>query len=172
MTISMYQATVPVFIRILTNLNAILAKAAAHGQAKKIDDSVLLNARLFPDMLPLTKQVHIATDFARGTAARLAGVETPVYDDNEQTFAELIARVDRTIDYLKSFKASQIDGSETREISRPLGTQPRKFSGINYLLQFALPNFYFHAATTYAILRHNGIEVGKGDFIGALDLLP
>jgi hypothetical protein len=172
MTISMYQASVPVFIRILTSLNAILAKAAAHAQAKKIDDSVLLNARLFPDMLPLTKQVHIATDFARGTAARLAGVETPVYEDNEQTFAELMARVERTIVYLRTLKAAQIDGSEAREISRPIGGQPKKFTGINYLLQFGLPNFYFHATTTYAILRHNGIEVGKMDFIGAMDLLP
>jgi hypothetical protein len=172
MTISMYQASVPVFIRMLTNLNVILAKGAAHAQAKKIDESVLLNARLSPDMFPLTKQVHIATDFARGTGARLAGLETPEYEDNEKTFAELMARVERSLDYLRTLKPAQIDGSETREISRPLGTQPRKFTGINYLLQFALPNFYFHATTTYAILRHNGIELGKGDFIGALDLLP
>ncbi len=123
-------------------------------------------------MLPLTKQIHIATDFARGTAARLAGVDTPVYEDKETTFAELIARIDRTIDYLRSLTPAQIDGSETREISRPLGDKPRRFSGINYLLQFAMPNFYFHATTTYAILRHNGVELGKTDFIGALDLLP
>jgi len=167
----MYQASVPVFIRTLTTLNAILSKAAAHAQAKKIDDSVLLNARLFPDMLPFTRQVHIATDFARGTAARLAGLEVPVFEDNEKTFAELMSRVERTIDYLKTFKPAQIDGSETREIVRPIGGQPKKFTGINYLLQFALPNFYFHATTTYALLRHGGIEVGKMDFIGALDLV-
>jgi uncharacterized protein len=169
MTISMYQASVPVFVRMLTNLNGILAKAAAHAQAKKIDESVLLNARLSPDMFPLTKQVHIATDFARGTGARLAGLEMPVYEDNEKTFAELIARVERTLGYLQTLKPAQIDGSETREIVRPIGGQPKKFTGINYLLQFALPNFYFHATTTYAILRHSGIEVGKMDFIGALD---
>jgi hypothetical protein len=172
MTISMYQASVPVFIRMLTNLKAILAKGAAHAQAKKIEESVFLNARLSPDMFPLTKQIHIATDFARGTGARLAGVDTPAYEDNETTFAELIARVDRSIEYLRSLKPAQIDGSETREISRPLGDKPRKFSGINYLLQFAMPNFYFHVTTAYAILRHNGIELSKGDFIGALDLLP
>lgn len=171
MTITMYQASVPVFIRTLTTLNAILSKAAAHAQAKKIDDSVLLNARLFPDMLPFTKQVHLATDFARGTAARLASLEIPVFEDNEKTFAELMARVERTLDYLRTFKPEQIDGSETREIVRPLGGQPKKFTGINYLLQFALPNFYFHATTTYALLRHSGIEVGKMDFIGALDLV-
>jgi hypothetical protein len=169
MTISMYQASVPVFVRMLTNLNVILSKAAAHAQAKKIDESVLLNARLFPDMFPLTKQVHIATDFARGTGARLAGLEMPVYEDNEKTFAELMARVERTLGYLQTLKVAQIDGSETREIVRPIGGQPKKFTGINYLLQFALPNFYFHATTTYAILRHNGIELGKTDFIGALD---
>jgi hypothetical protein len=120
MTISMYQASVPVFVRMLNNLKAVLAKGAAHAQARKIEESVLLNARLSPDMFPLTKQIHIATDFARGTAARLAGVDTPVYEDKETTFAELIARIDRTVDYLRSLKPGQIDGSETREISRPL----------------------------------------------------
>ena len=169
MTISMYQAAVTVFIRMLTNLKAILAKAAAHTQAKKIDESVLLDARLYPDMFPLVKQVHIATDFARGTGARLSGVEPPSYEDNEKTFAELIARVERTLDYLRSLKPAAIDGSETREIVRPVRGEPKKFTGINYLLQYALPNFYFHSTTTYAILRHNGVELGKGDFIGALD---
>ena len=169
MTISMYQASVPVFIRMLTNLNGILSKGAAHAQAKKIDESVLLNARLSPDMFPLTKQVHIATDFARGTGARLAGAEPPVYEDNEQTFAELMARVERTLEYLRTLKAAQIDGSETREIVRPIRGEPKKFTGINYLQQFALPNFFFHTTTAYAILRHNGIELSKTDFIGSLD---
>lgn len=169
MTISMYQASVPVFIRMLTTLNAVLSKGAAFAQAKKIDESVLLDARLSPDMFPLTKQIHIATDFARGTAARLAGVEMPSYEDNEKTFGELNARVERTIAYLKSLNAAQIDGSETREIVRPVRGEPKKFTGINYLLQYALPHFFFHVTTAYAILRHNGVELSKGDYIGALD---
>jgi hypothetical protein len=169
MTISMYQASVPVFIRMLTNLKAILQKAAAHAQAKKIDESVLLNARLYPDMFPLTRQVQIASDFARGTSARLSGVEPPAYEDNEKTFAELVARIDRTVDYLRALKADAIEGSEAREIVRPVRGQPKTFTGINFLLQYAMPNFYFHTTTTYAILRHCGIEIGKGDFIGALD---
>jgi hypothetical protein len=165
----MYQASVPVFIRMLTNLKGILEKAAAHAQAKKIDESVLLNARLYPDMFPLIKQVHIATDFARGTGARLSGAEPPSYEDNETTIAELVARVERSIDYLRTLKPAAIDGSEAREIVRPVRGQPKKFTGINYLQQFALPNFFFHTTTTYAILRHCGIELGKADFIGALD---
>lgn len=169
MTISMYQASVPVFIRMLTNLKGILDKAATHAQAKKIDESVLINARLFPDMLPLIKQVHIATDFACGTGARLSGAEPPSYEDNEKTFAELVARIERSIEYLRTLKPAAIDGSETREIVRPVRGQPKTFTGINYLQQFALPNFFFHTTTTYAILRHHGVELGKADFIGALD---
>jgi hypothetical protein len=169
MTISMYQASVPVFIKTLTNLKGILEKAAAQAKARKIEDSVLLNARLYPDMFPLIKQVHIATDFARGTGARLAGKEPPSYEDNETNFAELIARVTRSLDYLRTLKAGEIDGSEAREIVRPLRGEPKKFAGINYLLQFALPNFFFHTTTTYAILRHSGVELGKNDFIGSLD---
>ena len=169
MTISMYQASVPVFIKMLTNLKGILEKADAHAKAKKIEDSVLLNARLYPDMFPLITQVHIATDFARGTGARLAGKEPPSYEDNETTFAELIARTERTLDYLRTLKAGEIDGSEAREIVRKLRAGPKTFTGINYLLQFAMPNFYFHTTTTYAILRHSGVELGKTDFIGSLD---
>ncbi len=169
MSISMYQASVPVFIRMLTSLNGVLSKGAAFAQAKKIDESVLLNARLNPDMFPLTKQIHIATDFARGTGARLAGAEVPSYEDNEKTFAELTARVDRTIAYLKTLKNTQIDGSETREIVRPVRGEPKTFTGINYLLQYALPHFFFHVTTAYAILRHNGVELSKGDYIGTLD---
>jgi len=130
---------------------------------------VLINARLSPDMFPLIKQVHIATDFARGTGARLSGAEPPSYEDNEKSLAELIARVERSIEYLRTLKPAAIDGSETREIVRPVRGEPKKFTGINYLLQFALPNFYFHTTTAYAILRHNGIDLGKSDFIGALD---
>jgi hypothetical protein len=169
MTISMYQASVPVFARRLSALKAVLAKGAAHAAARKIDESVFINARLYPDMLPLKAQVFIATDFARGTLARLAGSEPPKWEDNEATFAELGARVDRAIEAVKSFTAAQIDGSETRAITRPVRGEPKTFTGINFLLQYATPNFYFHVTTAYAILRSNGVEVGKSDFIGALD---
>jgi hypothetical protein len=169
MTISMYQASVPLFIKTLTNLKGILEKASAHAQAKKIDESVLMNARLYPDMFPFTRQVQIACDFGRGTGARLAGKEPLALEENEQTIAELVSRVERSIDYLRTLKPADIDGSEAREIVRPLRGEQKKFTGINYLLQFALPNFFFHATTAYAILRHNGIELGKADFIGALD---
>jgi hypothetical protein len=169
MTISMYQASVPVLLKGLANLKAILEKAAAHAQAQKIDDTVLVTARLYPNMLPLSKQVQIASDFARGTTARLAGAEPPAMEDNEKTLADLIARVQKTIDYVKPFTAAQVDGSEARSITRPVRGQPKTFTGINYLLQYALPNFYFHMATAYGILRHNGVEIGKSDFLGALD---
>jgi len=166
MSITMYQASVPQFIRMLANLKAILEKAAAHAAAKKIDESVLLGARLFPDMFPLTRQVQIATDFARGTGARLAGMEPTSVDDKEQSFVELAARVDNAIAYLRTLPAAQIDGSEKREITRMIRGAPKTFTGLDYLVKYALPNFYFHLSTAYAILRHNGIEVGKGDFVG------
>jgi len=169
MTLSMYQASVPVFTKMLTNLKSILQKAAAHTQSRKIDESALLGARLFPDMFVFTRQVQLACDFARGTGARLAGLEPPVHEDTEQSFAELVSRIDRTLEFLRTLKPQQIDGSESREIVRPVRGEPKKFTGINYLLQFALPNFFFHVATAYAILRHNGIDIGKADFIGALD---
>jgi hypothetical protein len=166
---SMYQASVPMFVRMLTNLRAILNKGAAYAQARKIDEAVLLNARLFPDMFPLTRQVQIACDFARGTAARLAGKEPPALEETEKTFAELIARIDRSLEYIRTIAAREIDGSEAREIVRPIRGEPKKFTGINYLEQFGLPNFFFHLTTGYAILRHSGVELGKADFIGALD---
>ncbi|MEO8507645.1 MAG: DUF1993 domain-containing protein [Betaproteobacteria bacterium] len=169
MTISMYQASVPVFARGLSNLKTILAKGAAHAAAKKIDESVFVNARLYPDMLPFARQVHIATDFARGTVARLSGSEPPKWDDTETTFAELIARVERTIEAVNSFAAAQVDGSEARPVTRQVRGEPKTFTGINYLLQYSMPNFYFHMTTAYAILRSHGVEVGKGDFIGKLD---
>jgi len=169
MTISMYQASVPLLIRMLTNLKGILEKGLAHAQAKKIDEAVFLNARLYPDMFALTRQVQIAADFARATGARLAGQEPPGYEDNEKTFAELISRVERSIEYLRTVTPGMIDGSEAREIIRPIRGEPKKFTGIGYLLQFALPNFFFHTTTAYAILRHGGVELGKNDFIGALD---
>jgi hypothetical protein len=169
MTISMYQASVPVFLRMLTNLRGILDKAAAHAQAKKIDESVLLAARLYPDMFALTRQVQLACDFGAGTGARLAGKEPPAFDNAANSFADLAARVDRSVEHLRTLTPGEIDGSEGREIVRPIRGQPKTFTGINYLLQFALPNFFFHVTTAYAILRHNGIEIGKGDFVGALD---
>ncbi len=167
MSITMYQASVPQFVRMLGNLKGILEKAAVHAAARKVDEAVLLNARLFPDMFPLTRQVQIATDFGRGTGARLSGVEPPSIEDNEQSFAELVARVDAAIAYLKTLPAAKIDGSEAREITRKVRGVERTFAGIDYLVQYALPNFYFHLATTYAILRHNGVELGKVDFVGS-----
>ena len=166
MTISMYQASIPVVSRMLTNLRQILAKAEAHAQAKKIDPGVLLNSRLSADMLPLTKQVQFVSDTAKGMAARLAGVENPPYEDKETTFAELYARIDKTKAFLDSFKASQIDGSEDRDVALPLRDGTLNFKGQAYLLGFALPNFYFHVVTTYAILRHLGVDIGKRDYIG------
>jgi hypothetical protein len=169
MTISMYQASIPIFTRTLQSLRGMLVKAEKHAEARKIEPAVLLRDRLYPDMFDFTRQVQIATDFARGTGARLAGSEPPAVEDKETTFAELVARIDRTLDYLRTLDRAQIEGSEAREIMRPIRGEPHRFTGINYLTQFALPNFFFHATTAYAILRHNGIELGKADFIGALD---
>ena len=166
MKLSMYQASIPVFIRMLGNLSAILAKGVAHAEAKKIDPSVLVNSRLFPDMFALARQVQIASDTAKGAAARLAGLEPPSYDDNEKTFPELIARLDKTVEYLKTLKPEQIDGSEERTISLKVAGQPMTFQGMTFLLQRALPNLYFHTTTAYSILRHNGVEVGKKDYLG------
>ncbi|MFO1413625.1 MAG: DUF1993 domain-containing protein [Burkholderiales bacterium] len=169
MQMSMYQASVPVLARGLTSLRTVLQKAQAHATAKKIDESVLIGLRLFPDMFPLNRQVYIATDFARGTVARLAGSEPPKWEDNEATFDALIARVDRAIEAVRSFTPAQIDGSEARPVTRPIRGEPKTFTGINFLSQYALPNFWFHCVTAYNILRANGVELGKGDFIGGLD---
>jgi hypothetical protein len=171
MAISMSQASIPAFIRMLTSLSAILDKAAQHATSRKIDPAVLLATRLFPDMLPLTKQVQLACDFAKGGAARLAGVEPPKFPDEEKTIDELKARIARTIDFVKGVQASQIDGSESRDIALPLGGQTYHFKGQGYLLNMVLPNFYFHTTTAYAILRHCGIELGKRDFIGPLETM-
>jgi len=168
MTISMYQASVPVFVKGLTNLKAILEKALAHAQEKKIDDTVFVNARLYPDMLPLSGQIQIATDMARGTLARLSGNEPPKWEDDEKTMPELIARIDKTTDYLKTFTAAQIEGTEGKAITRTIRGNPMTFTGVDYLQQFSIPNFYFHAATAYGLLRHNGVAVGKLDFLGKL----
>ena len=168
MSLSMYEASVPVFRRALVNLAAILHKAAAHAQAKKFDPVVLVNARLAPDMLPLSRQVQIACDHARGAAARLSGVERPPVPDTEATLDELQTRIASTIAYLDTFKPAQIDGSEQREITIPLRSGEIKLKGQPYLLHFAFPNFWFHVTTTYAILRHNGVDIGKQDFTGQM----
>ncbi|HEY2816665.1 MAG TPA: DUF1993 domain-containing protein [Casimicrobiaceae bacterium] len=169
MPLSMYQSSIPVFIKTLTSLKSVLEKGAAHAQAKKIDDTVLLQSRLYPDMLPLTAQVQIAADMTRGCVDRLTGSEPDSWEDNEKTFADLIARLDRTIAYLESVNEKQLDGAETRSVTRKLRGQPKTFTGVNYLQQFVLPNLFFHATTTYAILRHSGVELGKLDFLGPLD---
>ena len=166
MTISMYQASAPRLANSLNNLAAILDKAAAHAEAKKIDPSVLLQSRLYPDMLPLLRQVQIASDNAKGAVARLAGVEVPKYEDTEETIVDLKQRLAKTIDFVSSVKPAQIDGSEEKDIHLKLGPREVTFKGMQYLLGFALPNFYFHVVTAYDILRHNGVEIGKRDFIG------
>ncbi|GAA0711695.1 DUF1993 domain-containing protein [Dokdonella soli] len=168
MTLSMYDASAPVFIRGLNQLAAILHKAAAHAQAHKIDPSVLVNARLYPDMFPLARQIQIATDHARGAPARLAGITRPSYPDTEATFDELQARIAKTIAFIETFKPEQIDGSEERTIIVPVRGNNIEFKGAPYLLGFAQPNFYFHTTTAYAILRHCGVEIGKMDFLGSL----
>jgi len=166
MKISMYQASVPMFIRMLNNLAAVLDKGAAHAEAKKIDPSVLINSRLYPDMLPLARQVQIASDGAKGAAARLAGLEPPKYEDTETTFSDLKGRIQKTIAYLNTFKPEQIDGSEERTVTLQIRGQPVPFQGMPYLFNHAVPNFYFHITTAYDILRHCGVEIGKADFLG------
>ena len=166
MTISMYQASAPRFARMLRNLSAILAKAQAHCEAKQLDPAALTTCRLFPDMFPLTRQVQIACDQAKGAVARLAGVEPPKHEDSEQTFPELQARIAKVLDYVESMKAAQIDGSETRDVVLKLRSGELKFKGVDYLFNHAYPNFYFHVTTAYDILRHNGVELGKKDFVG------
>jgi len=166
MTLSMYQASAPRFANMLKNLSAILDKAQAHVEAKKLDPAALTACRLYPDMFPLTRQVQVACDAAKGAVARLAGVEIPKHEDTEQTFAELQARIARTIDFINTIKPAQIDGSEGKEIVLKLGAREVKFTGMQYLLGHATPNFYFHVTTAYNILRHNGVEVAKRDYIG------
>ena len=166
MTISMYEASIPVLKRFLSNLSVILTKASAYADARKIDHSVLLNARLFPDMYSLIKQVQIASDQAKGAAARLAGVEIPKFEDNESSFAELHERIAKTIAFLDTIKPEQLEGSESRDIVLTLRDRKLEFKGLQYLLTWVQPNFYFHVTTAYDILRHNGVEIGKRDFMG------
>jgi len=166
MTLSMYQASVPVFIHAMGNLQAILAKAAAHAEAKKIDPAVFINARLAPDMFPLSRQVQIASDAAKGAAARLAGVAVPSYEDTETTFPELHERLAKTIAFVKGVPAGEMNRAESREIKLTLGGQERTLSGETYLARVALPNFFFHVTTAYDILRNKGVPLGKRDFLG------
>ncbi len=168
MSISMYTASVPVFKQLLTALSDVLTKAEAHAEARKIDPAVLLQTRLYPDMFPLVRQVQIACDFAKSVPARLAGVEVPAYEDNEQSFAELQARITKTLALINGLSAAQIDGSAALEIVlRPGTPKEKKLDGQTYLLAYGLPQFFFHVTTTYALLRHNGVEIGKRDFMGA-----
>lgn len=168
MTISLYASSVPVFTQMLGSLSTMLLKAEEHATAKNIEPNALLQARLFPDMFPLTRQVQIACDFARGVSARLAGVEVPKFDDNEQTFVELQTLISKTLAFVIAFKPEQIDGNEAREIiTRPGTPKEKRFNGQAYLLSYGLPQFFFHVTTTYAILRHNGVELGKKDYMGA-----
>ena len=166
MSLTMYQASIPSFVRMLGNLSSMLDKAAAHAEAKNIDPSIFVNARLAPDMYPLSRQVQIATDMVKGCAARLAGIEVPRYEDNETTFVELQVRIAKTKAFIQSVSASQIDGSEDHKITPKFGSRELSFSGQDYLLDFVIPNFHFHLSMTYAILRHHGVEIGKKDYTG------
>lgn len=166
MTISMYQASVPRLANVLGNLSRILDKAQAHAEAKKLDATVLPEARLFPDMFNLTRQVQIACDTAKSVVARLAGAEIPAYEDNERSFDELKARIAKTIAFVQSFTPEQIDGTEDKAIVTKRGDKETHYVGMQFLLGHAIPNVYFHVTTAYNILRHNGVEIGKRDYLG------
>jgi hypothetical protein len=166
----MYQASAPRFANTLKNLAVLLDKTQAHCEAKKIDPLAITSFRLFPDMFPLNRQIYIATDTAKGAVARLAGIEIPKYEDTEQTIAELKARIAKTVDFVMSVPAAKIDGSADKDIAMKAGGKDVVFKGAQYLLGHAYPNFYFHCTTAYNILRHNGIEVGKRDFLGTIVL--
>ncbi|AZC27579.1 MULTISPECIES: DUF1993 domain-containing protein [Pseudomonas] len=168
MTISLYAASVPVFKQMLKALSDVLHKAEAHATAKGIEPNALLQARLYPDMFPLVRQVQIAVDFAKGVSARLAEVELPKYDDSETSFADLQALLAKVLAFIDGIQPSQVDGKEGIEIvTRPGTPKEKRFSGQSYLLTYGLPQFFFHVTTAYAILRHNGVEVGKRDYMGA-----
>jgi hypothetical protein len=166
MPLSMYQASVPVFTRGFANLSEILGKADAHAAERKIEPSVFINSRLAPDMFPLSRQIQIATDVTKGGVARIAGIEVPSFADTEATFPELQARIKKTVDFIQGVKPAQIDGTEEKEITLKVGGSDMTFKGQTYLLNFVLPNFYFHITAAYAILRHNGLPIGKGDYLG------
>jgi len=166
MTISMYLASVPRLVNALNNLSLVLGKAQAHIEAKKLDPKTLLEFRLYPDMLNMTRQVQIASDTAKGLVARLAGLDNPVHEDNEQSIAELQARLAKTVAFMQSVSAAQIDGTEDKAIVVKRGDKETHYKGMQFLLGHALPNVYFHSSMTYAILRHNGVEIGKRDYLG------
>ncbi len=168
MSLSMYEASVPAFVNMLNSLSAILDKAAAFAAAKKIDPSVLVGDRLAPDMYPLARQIQIATDGVKGGAARLAGVEVPSYPDTETTLPELKERIAKTVALLNSLDKAKFDGAEDRTITLKVGPNELQFPAKVYLFEFVIPSFYFHATTTYAILRHNGVDLGKPDFLAGL----
>jgi len=167
MTNALYASSIPLFQQMLGGLKSVLAKAEAHAVDKKIDPNALLQARLFPDMFPLLKQVQVATDFAKGVAHRLADVEVPKMDDAELTFADLQARIDKVLALMSGLDEAQFEGAATREIVTQAGTpKEKRFTGQSYLVNYGLPHFFFHTTTAYNILRHNGVEVGKRDYIG------
>lgn len=166
MSLTMYQASVPVFSRALGNLAHVIGKAQAHAEAKSIDPTALIQFRLYPDMLPLVSQVRIACDMVSRGAARLAGVDLPSFEDKETTFAELLERIEKAQAFLKTLKPEQFEGSDARELSLPMRGTTMVFKGLDYLNYFVLPNLYFHCTTTYNIFRHNGVELGKMDFVG------
>ena len=163
---SLYNVSVPTFVRILSALSTVLDKAAAHAEAKKIDPATLLNDRLYPDMFTFTRQVQNACDFAAKTSARLAGVDVPEYANTETSFAQLKERIATALKYVQGLKAEQFNGAETRVIKLPMGGTTMELTGEQFFVGFGLPNFYFHATTAYNILRHNGIEIGKRDYLG------
>jgi len=167
MSISMYNSSVPVFKQMLTSMSRILSKAETHAQEKKIEPGAYLQARLYPDMFQLLRQVQIAADFAKGVCARLANVEVPAYEDTEVTFSDLQTRITKTLEFIESLTPAQFDDAADRVIvTRPGTPKEKKFTGLSYLLSYGLPQFFFHVTTTYAILRHNGLEIGKGDYMG------
>lgn len=168
MTPSLYDFSVPVFTRALNNMSAEIDKAIAHSEGKKMDPKAFADARLIADMLPLRAQVGIACDTAKGCVARLAGIDAPKHEDNETTLPELKARIARTLDFIKTVKPDQFAGAETRDIELKFPSVTFKFVGMDYLTKFVLPNFFFHATMVYGILRKNGVELGKGDFLGAI----
>jgi hypothetical protein len=168
MSISMYDFSIPMLTRGLTNMSALLDKGAAHAETKKFDSVVLAQARLFPDMHPLVRQVQIACDTAKGAAARLAGIEVPKHEDTEASFADLKARIAKTVDFLNTVSAAQLKDAETRNIEIKFPNGSWKFTGIKYLTDFVLPNLYFHESMVYALLRKNGIDVGKMDYLGTI----
>lgn len=167
MAIDVYDQTVAAISRALLNLDAIVSKAESYAEERSIDPAVLVQARLYPDMLPLVAQVRIATDIAKAAAARLSGSDLPSWPDDENSFADIHARIRKALDFLSSFKREQFEGSEDKKIEFKVGKEPVKFSGREYVLGFVLPNVYFHVTTAYAILRHNGVPLGKRDFLGA-----